>query len=268
MREIYPGPPGPELADTDLADRYAYPGGTRGGQAYLRANMVASVDGAATLRGRSGGLSGAGDRHVFALLRSLADVILVGAGTARAERYGPVRPAAEGTRWAWLREGRPASAPIAVLTRRLDLDASSALLAASPADAQTIVLTTRAAPAERRALVSRTARVVVAGDDEVDLRAALTALTSLGYQRVLTEGGPHLLRQVIEAGLLDELCLTVSPMLTAAAAGRIVAAPGRRRAGQPGRLTLAHVLVDDGHLLCRYLSQRPGGAAGPLMLGH
>src|SRR5205823_5239478 len=83
--------------------------------------MVASLDGAATVRGRTGGLSGGADRQVFAMLRALADVIVVGAGTARIEGYGPVRPGREGVRWAWLRAGR-APAPIAVITRRIDLD--------------------------------------------------------------------------------------------------------------------------------------------------
>ncbi len=75
-----------DLADEDLARLYAYPPGP-----WLRANFVASVDGAAHLDGASAGLSSDADRHVFALLRTLADVVLVGAGTARTERYGPVR---------------------------------------------------------------------------------------------------------------------------------------------------------------------------------
>jgi riboflavin biosynthesis pyrimidine reductase len=84
--------------------------------------MVASLDGAATVDGRSGGLSNEADQQVFAMLRAHADVILVGAGTARAEGYAPVRPESEGLRWAWLRDGRPPSPPIAVVTRGLDLD--------------------------------------------------------------------------------------------------------------------------------------------------
>ena len=108
--------------------------------------MVTSLDGAATVGGRSGGLSGGADQQVFAMLRALADVILVGAGTARVEGYRPVRPRLEGVRWAWLRAGRTPSPPIAVITRRLDLDLESPLLAGSPAHARTIVITTEAAP--------------------------------------------------------------------------------------------------------------------------
>src|SRR5579862_8368186 len=102
MRQIYPV--AREVAGASLAECYAYPG--TDGRPWVRADMVASVDGAATLAGRSGGLSGAADREVFGLLRFLADVILVGAGTARAEGYQPVRPH-EGATWAGLREGRP-----------------------------------------------------------------------------------------------------------------------------------------------------------------
>src|SRR5262249_46727695 len=100
VRQVYPG--GSVLTDAALAALYAYPdpGVPRG--CWVRANMVASVDGAATLDGRAGGLSGEADEQVFAMLRALADVILVGAGTARAEGYGPVRPESEGLRWAWL----------------------------------------------------------------------------------------------------------------------------------------------------------------------
>src|SRR5262249_4849218 len=129
--------------------------------------MVASVDGAATLDGRAGGLSGEADEQVFAMLRALADVILVGAGTARAERYGPVRPESEGLRWAWLRDGRTPSAPIAVVTRALDLDLASPLLAGAPAHARTIVITTQAAPAERRAGPARPPAGLRAGEPPV-----------------------------------------------------------------------------------------------------
>ena len=96
MRQIFPDEAG--LADADLAALYAYPDLTAAGPPtaagsshWLRANMVTSMDGAATLLGRSGGLSSEWDQQVFAMLRALTDVILVGAGTVRAEHYGPVR---------------------------------------------------------------------------------------------------------------------------------------------------------------------------------
>ena len=163
---------------------------------------------------------GQADREIFGLLRALADVILVGAGTARAEQY---RPARVSPRWAALREGRPAAPPIAVLSGQLDLDPASPLLA-QPAAARTIVLTVAAAPASQRARLARAADLIVAGDDSVQLDLAIGALASRGYRRILAEGGPHLLGQLAVAGLLDELCVSISPLLAAGPAGRIIQA--------------------------------------------
>jgi len=216
---------------------------------WVQANMVASADGAVTLDGRSGGLSGPADRTVFTVLRSLADVVLVGAGTARTEHYRPVRATQI---WSALRAGRAALPPIAVVTASLDLTGCEPLLAGPAGSTQTLVITTSAAPADRKAAIAGVARVIEAGTDRVDIGAALGALASLGYLRVLVEGGPVLLGHLIDAGLLDELCLTVSPTLAAGSAGRIVssASPGSLSAA---RLSLAHVLTDDDFLLCRYL---------------
>ncbi len=258
MRQIYPEPA--VLTDRQLAARYQGPDTAGQTPYWLRANMVASLDGAATVRGRTGGLSGGADRQVFAMLRALADVIVVGAGTARIEGYGPVRPGREGVRWAWLRAGR-APAPIAVITRRIDLDPAGPLLAAPPGLARPIVITTEAAPPDRRAAVAGRAELIVAGRESVDVRAAVDALIGRGYRQILTEGGPYLLSQIIEAGLLDELCLTLSPLLAGPGASRIVAdtGPPSQSAGASARpLELAHVLADDGHLICRYVRPADG----------
>jgi riboflavin biosynthesis pyrimidine reductase len=241
-----------------LGELYAYPeAAALAARPWVRANMVSSADGAAWLDGRAGGLSGPADRLVFSVLRSLADVILVGAGTARAERYRPVR---DTETWPRLREGRSATPSIAVVSRALDLDLDGPLLAgAPPGRPRTIVLTTEAAPPDRRAAASRHADVVVAGEDLVTAAAAVSALASRGFKRILAEGGPTLLGFIAAGRLLDELCLTYSPMLVGGDVGRIVVAP----AGQGGSaalagLRLAHVLEDEGHLLCRYLSVPAG----------
>ena len=226
----------------DLPALYAYPDGQ-----WLRANMVSSADGAASLNGVTAGISSDTDRRVFVLLRTLSDVILVGAGTVREEGYKPAR-----TRELWtdLRVGRTPTPPIAVVSARLDLDPDGPLIAGAPPHARTIVITTARAPADRRAGLARHADVIVAGDESVDLKAAVSALAECGYQRMLTEGGPHLLAQLAGAGLLDELCLTIGPLLAGPGASRIVA--GAASAPPPAPLTLAHVLEDDGFLLCRY----------------
>jgi riboflavin biosynthesis pyrimidine reductase len=232
MRRLYPSP-----GVVDPAQAYAVPVD----QPWLRANMVATVDGAvAAADGRSAGVSGPADKWVFGLLRRLADVVLVGAGTARAEGY------------------RPARLPIALVTARLDLDLESPLLAA--AEHRTVIFTAAAAGAERLAAAERVADVVVCGDQHVDLTVAVRELRARGLQQVLCEGGPRLLGSVTAAGLLDELCLTVSPLLVGGAdagaggtpgpGGRILAGPALPSAF---RLELAHLLEEDGALFARYL---------------
>ncbi len=246
-----------------MAGLYAYPGVATRTAPWLRANMIASADGAATLNGRSGGLSGDADRALFAVLRSLADVILVGAGTARAEKYRAVR---DREIWPALREGRPPTPPIAVVTRGLGLDLDGPLLSGAAVEARTILITTEAAPAARRAAAAEHADVVVAGQESVSPAAVIDALAARGHWRVLVEGGPTLLQQITAEGLLDELCLTVSPVLEGGRSGRILAAPDERGPGHGGAaawpgvatgLSLAHVLEDNGSLLCRYL-RNPG----------
>jgi riboflavin biosynthesis pyrimidine reductase len=218
---------------------------------WVRANMVASVDGAVSLDGRSAGLSGPADKTVFTVLRSLADLVLVGAGTARTEHYRPVRAAQI---WPELRPDRAALPPIAIVSASLDLTGCEQLLAVPEGSTQTIVITTRAAPAERKAAIAGAVRIVEAGGTEVDVGEAVSKLASLGYLRLLVEGGPLLLGHLIHAGFLDELCLTMSPTLAAGAAGRIVAPAGPGSAPAAARLSLAHVLADDDFLFCRYLA--------------
>jgi riboflavin biosynthesis pyrimidine reductase len=232
-----------DLDDDELARLYDYPR-----EDWLRANMVASADGAGFLDGRSGGLSSPGDRRLFGLLRALCDVVLVGAGTARGENYKPARHHPE---LAMLRAGRTATPPIALVSRALDLDLTAPLFAGAPPDARTIVITCAAAPADRLAAVARAADLIVAGDSAVDLAEALAALRERGLGMVLCEGGPHLLAHLASAGLLNELCLTISPLLAGPGPHRITAgAPF-----PPQRMALVHVLRDnDGVLFCRYMT--------------
>lgn len=214
---------------------------------WLRANMISSVDGASALSGRSGGLGGPADRMIFTVLRSMADVVLVGAGTARAEHY---RPAAQTDMWAELRRGLGLAPvpPIAVVTASLNLDGCHRLLDSSP---PTILITTAAASKDRAAALDRRARIIRAGHDQVDVGEAVTAIASLGYRQILAEGGPHLLGQLAEAGLVDELCLTISPMLAGGTAGRVMASSDEKAAATP--LRLAHILADNGFLMTRYV---------------
>jgi riboflavin biosynthesis pyrimidine reductase len=243
-----------EAADAELLARlYAYPAVPAGGT-WVRANMIASADGAAELAGRSGGLGGPADRQLFQVLRALADVVLVGGGTARAEGYGPARPASmlPPGLVAGLRAGRPAAPAIAVVSGSLDLDPDSPLVAGAAPDSRTIVLTTETAPAARRDALAGRAEVITAGPDRVSAGAAVTALAARGYRRILTEGGPRLLTSIAAAGLLDELCLTISPVLAGGDARRILTGPDPDAAAFPAAVTLAHVVAANGFLMCRY----------------
>ena len=235
---------GDDLDDFALAELYAYPRAR-----WLRANMVSSADGAGFLESRTAGLSSPTDIRLFGLLRALADVVLVGAGTARTEQYKPARRRAE---LASLRAGRTATPPIALVSRSLELDLETPLFAGAPPDARTIVITCTSSPADRRAAVARVADLIVAGDLVVDLREGVAALRDRGLGRVICEGGPHLLGDVKAAGLLDELCLSFSPTMAGPGASRVIA--GQHSAAQEMRL--AHVLAeDDGFLFFRYLAE-------------
>lgn len=209
----------------------------RGSRPWVVVNMVATADGATDIDGRSGPIGGPADKVVFGALRAAADVVLVAAGTARAEGYGPAR-------------ARPDGAPgprIAVVTRSGDLDPSARLFGGGAP----IVLTCEACPAERRTALEAVAEVVVAGGAGVDLALALDELGRRGARVVLCEGGPTLNGQLVAADLVDEWCITVSPLLAGGAAKR--AAVGAAT-DPPVALALDRVLADDdGLLLLRYV---------------
>ncbi|GAA3728353.1 pyrimidine reductase family protein [Salinactinospora qingdaonensis] len=239
FRRLLPEPCG----DVDVAAAYAYPQ-TRH-RPWLRANMVASADGAAWgPSGRTVELSDRADRRMLVVLRGLADVVLAGAATARIEGYRPVR---QREIFAKLREGRATTPPIAVVTRTLNIHPR--LLADAPEESRTIVVTTESAPAERRRAAAEHAEVVVAGEESVDPEALIAALGARGLFRVLCEGGPHLLAELSAAGLVDELCLTVSPHLLGPAASRIVSGDTPSHTQD---LELSHVLEAQGSLFLRY----------------
>ena len=241
MRQLFPTP-----GDVDPVDAYGRLGSSLPGRPGVRLNMIASVDGAASLAGRSGSLGGPADMALFATLRSLADVVLVGAGTMRAERYGPARldDEARARRQGW---GLPTVPPIAVISRSCRLDWDSSFF--RQAEQRPLVVTVASATAADRARAAEAADVVVAGDTDVDLSAAVAVLGERGYDNILAEGGPGVAAQLAAGGLLDEVCLTVSPLLVAGAARRILDGAGL---ASPAVLELGHVLEADGYLFLRY----------------
>jgi len=210
----------------------------------LRVNFVTSADGAVDVAGYSAGLSGTADKRVFGILRKVCDALVVGAGTLRHENYGPVR--LDETRRAWRRAaGLPEVPTLVVVSGSLTLDPGLPALASAPT--RPIVLTSTSAPAPDG--LSEVADVIRAGDTHVDLRAALAALRERGLRQLLCEGGPQLFGALTAADLVDELCLTISPLLAGGGAGRISAGPP---APSPVALTLHHALSADGILLLRY----------------
>jgi riboflavin biosynthesis pyrimidine reductase len=242
MRQLLPT----SVDDVDLRAAYAYPSSLD--QCWVRANMVSSVDGAATVDGKAGGLSGAKDQQVFALLRGLSDAVVVGAGTARIEGYRAlkVKDAHAAARAAL---GQRLAPVLVIVSARLELDPDSKMF--HDGAEKTIVVTPASSPADRRVLLAEVAEVVVAGDELLDLGVALDALTERGLPRVLCEGGPTLLADVAAAGRLDELCLTIEPRVLGGEARRIL-----RGASVDESLELAHLLEDEGTLFARYVRPR------------
>jgi riboflavin biosynthesis pyrimidine reductase len=239
MRRLLPDP-GP-LDDSGLLEAYRLPPGRA-----LRVNFIASLDGATTIDGVSEGLGSVGDRRVFRVLRALADVVLVGHGTAAAEGYRAVTADSPVGR---LRTsiGSAPTLPIAVVSRRAFLDPASRLVggAVSP----TLLVTCEAADRSRRdALAAAGVTVLVCGDDDVDLPLALDRLAGLGHEQVLCEGGPTLLHAALIAGVVDELDLSLAPALVGGDEKRLLgpALPDKTDLG------LRQVLEEDGVLFTRY----------------
>jgi riboflavin biosynthesis pyrimidine reductase len=211
----------------------------------LRVNFVSSLDGAVTVDGFSAGLSGPGDKLIFGALRMVCDALVVAAGTIRAERYDALR--LDAARRDWRRGNGLAEYPLmVVVSRSLDLDPAQEIFSDAPI--RPIVITSAAAPADRRAALAGVAEILTAGEHEVDLAAAFAQLRARGATQLLSEGGPHLLGAMIAADLVDDLCLTVSPLLTGGTAGRIAAGPP----GPPRSMSLRHVLAEDDMLFLRY----------------
>lgn len=250
LRRLLPDPVG-DVADLDAAYWVLDPG-----RQHVRGVMVASVDGSVESEGRAGGLSGPADVRLFALLRGQADVLLVGAGTARAEQYGGDQPSPE--RRGWRTERGMAEIPlIAVVTRSCALDPAGPLF--TDTLVRPLIVTCSAAPPDRVAMLSEVAEVVTVGANSVDVAGALDLLAERGHRRVACEGGPSLLGQVAAAGRLDELSLTVSPLLLAGSGRRILSGPLLQ---VPARLRLAMVLENDGFLFLRYsLDNRAEGSS-------
>jgi len=232
-----------EVDVAELAQLYEYPGELS--RCFVRANMIASLDGAATVDGRAGGLAGPGDRVLFKVMREVADVVLVGAGTVRAENYSgaqlsvPARQRRQG-------RGQREVPPIAVITASGALEPDSRLFVRT--ETPPLIFTAGASFAATCDRLHGSAEVIDASTTDpvvVDLAVVLAGLAQRGLRRVLCEGGPTLLGQIIAADLLDQLALTLAPLLVAGGAKRI----GVCGSSALTRVGASHILTDvDGYL--------------------
>jgi riboflavin biosynthesis pyrimidine reductase len=211
----------------------------------LRVNFTSSVDGAVALDGFSEGLSGPGDKKVFGTLRTVCDALVVAAGTVRTEGYRAFRLDERRRAWRTARGLSPYPLMV-VVSGSLDLDPGQAIFADAPI--RPIVVTHAAAPPQRRDALAEVADILTVGEDAVDLAAMLAALHARGATQVLCEGGPQLFGALTSADLVDEVCLTVAPLLAGPGAGRITAG----EPGPPREMAVRHVLTADGQLLLRY----------------
>lgn len=241
MRALFPAP----VDEVDLHAYYAAGWLARGG---IRANFVSSVDGAISTNGTSKDLQTKSDSVVFAVLRDLADVVLVGAGTAVTEGYSPI-PFSD-RRAAIRREhGLRPDLPVAVISRSLRLDPEDKFFTEATSAQRPIVLTTEAADADKRRLLTQVADVVDCGDQVIEPGLVRQALLERGLTRILCEGGPTVLNDFISEGMVDELCVTLAPTLVGGGAPRMT---GDKEWSEPAGVTLVGLLEDAGNLFCRY----------------
>lgn len=235
------------LDDGELPRLYGYP--ERDGT-WVRANFITSVDGGATSGGSSGGMGGPGDRFIFNLLRELADVIVVGAGTVRIESYSGAQLSVPQRQQRQAR-GQSEVPQLAIVTKSGHLSRDMAVFTRT--EVQPLVLTCAAAAEQTRRLLSGLCEVVECSGgnpEQVDEATLLAILGARGMRRILTEGGPTLLDSLIQRDMLDELCLTIAPFIVGGQARRIATGPGQLLT----RMRCAHVLTDDaGYLYTRYV---------------
>ena len=233
---------GPMSRD-DLAAAYPWPVG----QLWVRAMMVLTLDGASTgADGLSGSISSEGDKKVFAETRRLSDVVLVGAGTIRAEHYKPflANPAAASER---------ASLGLAVAPLLVIVSASLHLPWSDPVFSESalrpLVLTVENCDGAALAIAHQHADVSVLPGTRVDPVVVLDHLRSRGLLRIVCEGGPHLLSEMSHSKTIDEADITVAPLIVGG---------GQKVTGtpmfEPDRFRLVHSIAEDGYLFNRYVS--------------
>lgn len=232
----------------DLFDLIAAEARPSSAKPWLMVNMISSLDGATDVKGGATGLTDADDQAMFKALRALADVILVGAATVRAEDYGQVvlTDYQRSRRREW---GKPDRPRLAVVTASLDLDPGARLFATD--GPRPYVFTGAVAPT---GTLAGRADLVTAGSRLVDMGLVLDHLWADGHRVVLCEGGPIVNAQLAAADLIDELDLSVSPVLVGGTSSRLLDADSPF--DPPLAFILDRVLRGERTLFSRYLRDR------------
>lgn len=243
-------------APVDVAALYAEgPRAPVGPRPWVLLNMIATLDGAATdTEGRTAGLANAGDREAFVAIRSVADLVVAGAGTVRAEDYGRARVPRRLQEERAAR-GQPPRPRIVVVSATLRLDPAARLFQ-GPEDERPLIVTVETADKEARRRLEPVADIVIAGEHLVEWPRALSSLReATGADVVVVEGGPMVNGQLLVDDVVDEMCVTVAPALAGGDAARIAHGV---RPDAARLLRLEHVLEDEGFLLLRYVVDRDG----------
>jgi len=239
----------------DYAELYPWPEG-----AWLRTMMVMTPDGATVgSDGLSGSISGPADKRVFMETRRLSDAVHVGAGTIRAERYTPM-VAKPGWQQARADAGLAPAPQVVIVSGRLDLPWEERMF--SESTLPVIVVTTESVDPAAIAQAREHAEVWQVGVDSVDLTSLVTRMHSAGLRRIVCEGGEALLDGVVRAQLVDEIDLTIAPLLAGAGyldhpgseAQFVVSAEETERFVH---FSLAHTFMDEGFTFCKFLRKPP-----------
>ncbi|MGH3642272.1 MAG: pyrimidine reductase family protein [Mycobacterium sp.] len=234
--------------DARLAAFYSYPENLD--RCWVRANMISSLDGGATDDGKAAGLAGPGDRALFSRMRQEADVVLVGASTVRIENYSGAQMSLAQRKERQSR-GQAEVPPIAIVTHGADFEHDAKIFTRT--EVPPLIMTSREAVDDARGRFGSMVEVIDssgAQTDRVDLAVVLKTFAERQLLRVLSEGGPGMISLLIEHGLLDELCVTIAPILVGGQARRIASGEGEAHT----RMRRSHLLTDDeGYLYTRYV---------------
>lgn len=243
MRQLLPEPGTTDPLTSYLAAERPSPGG----RPWVIVGMISTLDGATAVAGRSAALGGPADAALLRAVRGVADVVMVGAGTVRAEDYGPLRHA-DDVRAARADAGRSTEQPrLVIVSGSLAIGPQARVFAEAPV--RPLVCTSERAEAADVAALEAVAEVFVAGHDTIDVHAVLRRLYDDGVSVVVCEGGPTLNGALVDAGVVDEWCLTTAPLVAGGDSRRIVSGA----APDPTEYALTSLLTEDDLLFGRWI---------------